>query len=184
LHSLSVMRLTLLLFLSTVGLALSARAAEFIEVRVEEHGEKLKIVERDGTTFSAPKIEDQDSFEKPSVSNNRRYAGWLALFPNRGASYSQPIYLVVMDTSRRTRRFSGDFGMVFGWCFAKNSNAVIYRYQFPHGETPIGFDMRRLMDGKLLRRSQLEPIKPDDESDVRVKAPAWTRCAQDSAAPK
>jgi len=167
-----------------VGVALSAGAAEFVEVRVEEHGGKLRIIEPDGATFLAPKMEDQDGFEKPGVSNDHRHAGWLALFPNRGASYSQPLYVVVLDASKRTRRFSGAFGMVFGWCFAKNSNAVIYKYQFPHGETSIGFDMRRLKDGKLLHRFRLEPIQPDEDASqvIRAKAPAWTRCAQESAA--
>jgi hypothetical protein len=174
------MRLTSLLLFAVICVALSARAAEFSEVRIDEQGSKLTIIESDGATFLAPKIEDQDGFEKPGVSDNHRYAGWLALFPNRGASYSQPIYLVVLDASKRTRLFSGDFGMVFGWCFAKNSNAVIYKYQFPHGRTPIGFDMRRIEDGKLLHRSQLDAVKPsEDESQViRAKAPTWTRCAQ------
>jgi hypothetical protein len=166
-----------------VGVTLPTRATEFTGIRLGEHGGKLTIIERGGAALLAPKIDDQDGFAKPDVSDNHRYAGWLELFPNRGASYSQPIGLAVMDTSKRIRRFSGDFGMVFGWCFTKDSNAVIYRYQFPHGQTPTGFDMRRLKDGKLLRRFLLEPIKSDeDESQlIRAKAPAWTRCAHESA---
>ncbi|NMG30068.1 hypothetical protein [Aromatoleum evansii] len=177
------MRLISLTLLLTAGVTLSARAAEFIGVRIDEEGGKLTLIERGGSTLLAPRFGDQDGFDKPGISENHRYAGWLALFPNRGASYSQPIELVVMDTSKHTRRFSGNFGMVFGWCFAENSDAVIYRYQFPHGATPIGFDMRRLKDGKLLRRALVEPVNSDeDESEViRTKAPVWTRCAQESA---
>jgi hypothetical protein len=169
--------------LAMVGVTLPARATEFTGIRLGEHGGKLAIIERGGAALLAPKIDDQDGFAKPGVSDNHRYAGWLELFPNRGASYSQPMGLAVMDTSKRIRRFSGHFGMVFGWCFTKDSNAVIYRYQFPHGQTPTGFDMRRLKDGKLLRRFLLEPIESDeDESQlIRAKAPAWTRCAHESA---
>ena len=180
------MRPTTLLLSAACSIALSARAAEFLEARIDDSGSRLTVVRSDGPTFSAPKFEDQDGIDKPAVSSNHRYAGWLALFPNQGASYSQPLYLVVLDSSKRTRRFTGDFGMMFGWCFVRGSDAVVYRYQFPHGMTPIGFDMRRLKDGKLLRRVLVEPIKPEeDESQViRAKAPAWTRCAQDSAATK
>jgi len=76
--------------------------------------------------------------------------------------------------------------MIFGWCFAKNASAVVYRYQFPHGVTPIGFDMRRLKDGRLLRRVLLGPVKPDEDETavVRAKAPAWTGCVRDGAATK
>ena len=108
----------------------------------------------------------------------------LPLYPNHGASYSQPLHVVVLDASKRIHQFSGHFGMVFSWCFTQESDAVVYRLTFPHGLTPVGFEMRRIKDGKLLRSFLLDPISPDkDESKViRTKAPSWTRCAQDSAA--
>lgn len=173
-----------LLLSATLVVAFSGEAAEFRETRLENDGTQLTIVKSDGIVFPAPKIKDQDGFKEPAISNNHRFAGWLALFPNQGASYSQPLYLVVLDASMRTHRYSGNFGMVFGWCFAKDSDAVVYRYSFPHGITPIGFEMRRIGDGELLHRYRLEPIKPDeDESQVvRAQAPPWTRCAQATAA--
>jgi len=172
-------------FLAVACLAASAAGAtEFRVTQLDNGGSKLTITQSDGKAFSAPKIDDQDRFEKPAVSMDHRYAGWLALFPNEGASYSEPLYLVVLDAAKQARHFAGDFGMVYGWCFTKDSNAVVYKYQFPHGMTPIGFEMRRLKDGGLLHRFRLEPIKPDeDEAQViRARAPAWTRCAQESAA--
>lgn len=174
------MHLASLLSLALWGIAFSAEAAEFRGFRLEEAGARLTIVQSDGRAFAASAFEDQDSFELPIISSNRRYVGWLALFPDRGASYSQPIELVVLDTSKRSRHYAGNFGMVSGWCFTRNSNAVIYTYRFPHGVTSIGFDMRRLKDGKLLHRYLLRPIEADeDESRVaRREAPAWTRCAQ------
>lgn len=172
------------LWVIMLGITRLAQAVEFMESRVENDGRTLMLVARGGATLIAPKIDDQDSFGKPGVSNDHRYAGWLALFPNRGASYAQPLYLVVLSDSNQIQRLSGDFGMVYGWCFTRN-NAVVYMYEFPHGLTPIGFDMRRLGDGKLLRRARIEPIDPDSDIPLhqylRDKAPAWTRCAQESA---
>ena len=181
--ALGVMKRSLLLFSLMLATALGANAAEFRDARLADQGTTLTITPPDGQEFSAPKFEGQDSFESPAVSADRRFVGWLALFPNKGASYSQPLSLVVMDTSKRTRRFAGDFGMVFGWCFATRHEAVVYRFQFPHGMSPIGFQMRRIADGKLLRHALIDPIVPNDGElrAVRVKAPAWTRCAQEDA---
>lgn len=177
------MQIARLLSLAALTIALSVQAASLSGARLESGGAGLVVVQDDGSTFHAPKIEDQDSFRKPRVAADHRHVGWLALFPDRGASYSQPLYLVVLDASRQLRRFSGDFGMVFDWCFTKSSDAVVYRYQFPHGLTSTGFDMRRLSDGKLLRRALLDPIDFDDDETqvIRKKAPLWTRCAQERA---
>ena len=72
------------------------------------------------------------------------------MFPDRGASYSQPIYLVVTDTHNRLKRFSGNFRTAFAWCFAGEGRAVVYKYMFPHGITSVGFEMRRIFDGHYL----------------------------------
>ena len=177
------MKLTSLLVFAVVAVALSAEAAEFRQAQLAEGGAKLTITQSDGSSFDAPKLDDQDSFANPDVSANYRYAGWLALYPNRGASYSQPIHLAVVDTSKHIHRFSGNFGMVFGWCFAEKNDTVVYRFGFPHGITPIGFEMRRIKDGKLLRHFRLEPIGPEEDEYqiIRAKAPVWTRCAQKNA---
>jgi len=176
------MKLASLLFCTVAGVALSAEAADFRKAQLTEDGAKLTITQSDGLSFNAPRIDDQDGFADPGVSINFRYAGWLALYPGHGASYSQPLHLAVIDTSKHIHRFAGDFGMVFGWCFAEKNNAVIYRFAFPHGITPIGFEMRRIKDGKLLRHFLLEPIGPDEDEYqvIRAKAPVWTRCAHKS----
>lgn len=165
-----------------VMLAISAvgcYASGFAEALLEDEGHTLILVRADGVRSSAPKLEDQDSFAAPAVASNHEYAGWLAMFPNRGASYSQPIYLVVSDSRNRLNRFSGKWGMVFGWCFA-TQGAVVYKYEFPHGITSVAFDMRRISDGRLLRRVVLDPprLGMDEGEMLRGRAPSWTRCAQ------
>lgn len=174
------MKLGLVLVAMMVGAASFAQTAEFSDVRLSDDGSVLVISERGGTSFSAPKLDNQNSFEKPGISKDRRYVGWLALFPSSGASYAQPLSLVILDATKHTRQFRGDFGMVFRWCYVSDGTAVVYRYQFPHGVTPIGFDMRRLKDGKLLLRSSMEPVESDEDEAqvVEAKAPAWTKCAR------
>ena len=178
------MKIAPLLLFTGLAIALSAEATEFSNAELEDNGAKLTLFQSDGSSFLAPMLTGQDSFDVPLVSSNHQYAGWLALYPDQGASYSQPVHVVVFDTSKRIYRFSGDFGLVFGWCFTKGSDAVVYRFTFPHGATSVGFEMRRIKDGKLLRRFLLDPTSQneDEQRVVRAKAPIWTRCAQDGAA--
>jgi len=112
------------------------------------------------------------------ASSDSRLAGWLALYPNLGASYSQPLHLVVVDTENRIHRFAGDFGLVWDWCFTRDSRAVVYRYRFSHGVSPIGIDLRRIADGKLIRHFELAPVAPDVDEDLAIErqAPAWAAC--------
>jgi hypothetical protein len=173
-----------LLPLAVLCVALPVQAAEFNDIRLEADGTKLTVLQADGKILTAPKDDDQDGFAKPAISVDHQHAGWLAEFPDQGTSYSQPLYLVVLDSSGRAQRFSGAFGMVLGWCFVAGSDAVVYQYQFPHGTTPVGFDMRRLKDGKLLHRALIAAAKSDeDESEAaRTKVPPWAQCAQKNAA--
>jgi hypothetical protein len=179
------MKATLPLLAMMLVAASASRGADFKDVRLAgDEGSALLILRTSGKPLDAPKLGTQDSFDQPRLSANHRLVGWLALYPDKGASYSQPIELVVMDRAQQLHRFTGNWGMVFGWCFTPNSEAVIYRYQFPHGRTPVGFDMRRVSDGKLLRQFRLEPAGPDEDGDevVRDKAPRWASCARASTA--
>ncbi len=178
------MKTLLPLLTSMLVAAPACRAGDFKGVRLSDEGASLHILRTKGQPFEAPKLGPQDGFEEPRVSADHRHVGWLALYPDQGASYSQPIELVVMDGARQLHRFTGDLGMVFGWCFTPDGEAVVYRYSFPHGSTPVGFDMRRIDDGRLLRQFRLPPVGPDEDEDqvVRKKAPRWTRCAQAATA--
>jgi len=174
------MKISLLLIIAMIAFAFSARAADFRSVRLEDGSRKLTVLRSDGTRLVVSKTDGQDSFEKPKISKDHLHLGWLALYPGQGASYSQPLDLIVIDSSGRTGHFWGDFGMVFQWCFAERANVVVYRFEFPHGSTPVGFEMRNLSDHKLIHRFVLEPNTTDvpDVQVLRVKAPTWTRCAQ------
>jgi hypothetical protein len=172
-----------ILFCLAMSCSALAASPSFARAELLDQGTFLRLYRSDGSRASAPRLEDQDSFEKPSVASNSKYVGWLALYPDRGASYSQPLSLVVVDRSNRIHRFSGTFGMVFGWCFTPDSRAVVFEYAFPHGITPVAFDMRRIEDGKLLRHFVLDPIGPDADEDevLPTKAPQWALCAVKSA---
>jgi hypothetical protein len=169
-------------FLPVLLVVLCASASgeqnRFTQALLDQDGMSLRLQRAGGTQSAAPKLEGQSAFGEPAVASNGRYVGWLALFSNEGASYDQPLYLVVMDTSNRVQRFRSDFGMVFGWCFSPKGTEVVFQSMFPHGPTPVEFKMHRISDGKLLRRLKL----PEDDSfyDGELKwhqpLPSWTKC--------
>jgi hypothetical protein len=163
-------------------LAVHGALTKYFHLATPADGSELVVTRTDGSKLSVPKSAGQDAFDKAAISDSGRYVGWLAL-SNLGDSYPQPLGLDVLDTSNRIQHFRGDFGMVSGWCFGKQDSTVTYTYSFPHGVTPIGFDMRRLNDGKLLRRFQMNLAKPGENDDKRVRnvAPSWTLCAWNNA---
>lgn len=170
--------------LSGIALAWTAQGqqAVYSQVTLLANGTQLVVSKTDGTRLSAPKFDDQDAFDKPEISSNGRYVGWLELHPNTGASYSMPLRVDVLDSSSRVHRLGqGDFGMVFGWCFGEDGKTVVYTYSFPHGITSQGFDMRRIADNKRIRRVLMQPPESNDTEQVRDAAPSWGRCAWDSA---
>jgi hypothetical protein len=175
-----VNQLRALLMASLMWVAIPCQAGEFQGVRLFNDGASLEITSVHGKAVPAPKLGTQDGFDQPALSPDRRYVGWLAMYPGRGASYSQPVELVVMDEARRLHRFFGEWGMVYGWCFAPGGRAVIYRYSFSHGDQTPGFDMRRIEDGRLLKRYRMPDVGVDVDlaAAVRAEAPSWTRCAQ------
>lgn len=171
------------LFLLAIPHLAFAGSSAFARAELFSTGATLSLQRHDGSKLVAPKFDDQDSFDEPAIASNSSYVGWLALFPDRGASYSQPLYLVILDRTNRVHRFEGKFGMVFGWCFTEDGRSVVYTYSFPHGMTSIAFDMRRIDDEKLLRRFELGPIAPEDDDDavLQAKIPRWATCAAKSA---
>jgi hypothetical protein len=157
----------------------SAQENGVTQAVLDRDGEVLWLHRADGSQTAAPMLEDQDAFDAPAVASNGRYAGWLALFPNQGASYSQPLYLVVMDTSNHLQRFRSDFGMVFKWCFTPGGKEVVFQSSFPHGPTSVEFEMRRISDGSLLRRFKLPENSLPHDSNIRHKPiPSWANCTR------
>jgi hypothetical protein len=156
----------------------SGQHSPFTRASLERDGGLLRLHRADGSQSDAPKLDSQDAFAAPAIASNRRYAGWLALFPDQGATYSLPLYVVVMDTSNRLQRFRGDFGMVFSWCFSPRGTEVVFRSTFPHGATPVAFEMRRISDGRLLRRLDLPEDDALDggEPARRRPLPSWATC--------
>lgn len=169
--------------LAALLLATNCPAQSFVATSLSPDGRELVLKRADGGMAGAPKFGEQDSFLKPAIAPDGRSVGWLALYPGFGASYSQPLNVVVLDDANRVRRFAGDFGMVYGWCFADGGAAVVLTYRFPHGISPVGYDKRRLRDGRLLARRRIEPVTaPEEEAGLlRSRTPAWASCALSNA---
>lgn len=173
------MKRLLLAFLILPCVGASAQENGFTQAVLDRDGELLWLHRADGSQTAAPMLEDQDAFEAPAVASDRRHAGWLALFPNHGASYSQPLYLMVMDTSNHLQRFRSDFGMVFKWCFTTGGKEVVFQSSFPHGPTPVEFEMRRISDGRQLRRFTLpQNSLRDDRNTPRKPVPSRANCTR------
>lgn len=174
------MRTIGLVWLASSFLPFACQAAAFYAVELKNEGTRLVITQTDSTQTEAPLLDNQDGFDRPRIAPGQRSVGWLALYPNHGASYSQALELVVLDDAWQLHRFAGDFGTVLAWCFTVRGDAVVFKHQFPHGPTPVTFDMRRVSDGQLLQRATLKSAGPDedDEAIVRNRAPKWTSCAR------
>lgn len=168
-------------FLKTFAVLLligRCHAGEFASARLLGDGRELELTRQGEPPAAAPRFEDQDGFAQPALAPDKRHVGWLALYPDLGASYSQPLELVVIDASLRVRRYRGKFGLVFGWCFADAGRAVVFMYNFAHGITPVAFEKRRVDNGRLLAHVQLAPIPAgeDETEQLRRRTPAWARC--------
>jgi hypothetical protein len=137
----------------------------------------LVLQRADGSQLLAPKLDDQDSFSEAVVAKNGKYAGWLATYPNNGASFSMHQNLVVMDTNNRIRTFEGGYGIVSAWCFADGDTVLIYRLSDPDNRQPIGFQMRRIADGELLQNfTHYSGDTVDKDTNVETSTPTWARC--------
>ena len=166
---------TLLAMAMALAATFSANAVEYKDVSLSGDGSELIIATADGSTFKAPRFEDQDTFDAPNVSPGGRYVGWLAQYPDRGATYSQPLYLMVMDRNRRVHRFFGGLGFVHRWCFWPRRNAVVYAYGFSHGQRSTWYELRRIDDERVLGRHEIPDESLGNTKALRT-APVWVRC--------
>ena len=164
-------RIIVLLFLVLPSLVLG-RA--FSDVARSDDRTKLVIMSEDGLRSSAPPLYDQVEFDRPLVSPNGSYVGWLALFPNCCTSYPVPMMLVVMDEKRRLQTFTGTQA-IFSWCFLPDSGSVAYMQAALHFSNEKHFERRSLRDGRLISQYNY-PHEDAANKRAREGAPAWVRC--------
>jgi hypothetical protein len=160
-----------------------AKEVRFSHVTLLRDGNDLMVYRSNGHHSLARKLRDQSKFAKAAISPNKHYVGWLSLHSGLGASYPQPLELVLEDGRNHIHQFAGGFGMVFGWCFATEPHSVTFTYSFPHGRTPVAFETRRIRDKMVLRHFELAPSQMDKVvGDVAPPGlPQWARCAWASA---
>ncbi len=133
-----------------------------------------------GTTgFSSHIAAGATGFEGAKISRDGTLVGWLADFSPEEENYSVPLALVVMDVSGKLRVFSPPRAIV-GWCFTRDSRAVVYSMSALHGPTDELFELRDIKNGKLLKRFDLPWESLDRQTQGRpskVAIPDWARCA-------
>ncbi|MDR3368663.1 hypothetical protein [Rhodoferax sp.] len=144
-----------------------------------KNGSKLEIRDRSGSSWLAPKQDDQVAFRSPKIALNGQYVGWLSLSPNCCASYPIPLAVIVLDTHRQLHAFAGDQA-TFGWCFERGGTAVAFKRALLHGATPKLFELRRIEDGALLRKFEVPPEVSTGEAPM-PDLPQWAACAAKDA---
>jgi hypothetical protein len=77
-------------------------AATFDSVTSSDDGSVLTVRMTDGTVvtpqFEAARFDKaQSQFVSPKISEDGKYVGWLAAYPELGASYAMTAELAVMD---------------------------------------------------------------------------------------
>ncbi len=152
-----------------------AMATTYTAVDLSTDQRTLHLTRSDGSTFDAPRYAEQVGFQKPRISKDGRYVGWLALYPNCCTSYPIPLHLTVLDNDQQLHRFAGIQIAVFEWCFLPRANAVAYTQTVLHGSDFQHFELRSIADGRLLAEYEY----PDEESDnllARRRSPTWVHC--------
>ena len=69
-------------------------------------------------------------FVAPNISGDGKYVGWLAAYPELGASYAMTAELAVLDLSQRLHYFHGDWGLVSEWCAPNRPGEVVFAELF------------------------------------------------------
>ena len=154
--------------------------SRFASLALIENGARLEIRDRSGSTWPAPKQDDQVGFQSPKIAPGSRYAGWLALFPNCCTSYPIPLALIILDSQGQLHEFKGKQA-TFGWCFERGGTAVAYKRALLHGATSELFELRRIQDGALLRAFKV-PVAVSTGEASMPKLPKWATCAAKDAA--
>lgn len=131
------------------------------------------------TVFASHIDAGATGFEAPKLSPDSSLVGWLVDFSPCCESYSVPMELVVMSPTGRLHVFSPPRSIV-GWCFSKDSRAVVFSITALHGPTDESFELHRVEDGKLLKEFDL-PWKDLDRQinglPLEVRIPVWAVCA-------
>jgi hypothetical protein len=128
-------------------------AAEYRSTSVDQSG-SLHIVLDNGKEILPTKMPDQVSFGNPSISPDRRTAGWLVLYPDPGVSYYRgaelPGKLVIYRAGRVLHTFTAE-QMFYDWQFQDGGRRVAYCTGPTHGGA-AGCVLRDVNSGRTLAR--------------------------------
>lgn len=168
------MKTTLIAFL-LCAMATSADAESFKSFTLSSDEAHLTITTSDNKEFDAPALPEQVGFQRPQISPDGRYIGWLALFPNCCTSYPIPLTLVVLDLTRQVHQFEGIKLATFQWCFEPKSTTVAFMQTQVHGTNFEHFEQRAISTGQRVAEYEY-PNDEAENAEARKNAPAWVKC--------
>jgi len=162
----------LLASLVTIVLASHSAGAAVSSFKLSDDELTLSIQLSDGSSFMAPHTNsEQAGFSNVQIAPNKRLIGWTVTFLNCCTSYPLPRSLVVHDGSRIVRIVGVEDLSIFEWQFSKDSQAIVYFRELPHGNSPRYFRWIRVCDGKVLGEFDCFPDDPDIPSKKLIRPP-------------
>ncbi len=85
----------------------------------------------------------------PKISSSKELIGWIELTDNCCTSYKLPTVLVIFKNNRVSRKII-ESPPIVAWEFTNDSKHIKYRQEWPHGNNPIIYKIRRVSDGHVI----------------------------------
>jgi hypothetical protein len=156
-----------------------AHREEYFGLDIDSDGISATIERVDGSSVSAPQIENQAHIDEPNTSSDRRTVGWLVTTPQSTAFF--PTNLIIFREGKiwldigggETAMFLGD------WAFARGGTAVAYSTAYRFGDFQM-FHLVDLQTGAELANYEYPdtddgPDKAQGRADAIARAPDWVK---------
>jgi hypothetical protein len=161
--------------------AATASTDTYESVSIDTDG-NLRVLTSDQRTIIVPKgsrskagdsLGNQQAFEKPVLSEDRRAVGAQAMFRNCCTSYDVPLQLVIYS-SGKTHRFEGGLA-IFDWHFADGGRRVVFSQQSVHFSCSVHWELRDVASERLLDKADIPQACGQIPDRPSVQVPKWVK---------
>lgn len=111
---------------------------------------------------------DSNEFSNPKLSSSRKTVGWLELTENCCTSYKLATVLVILKDHKISTKFA-EAPPIMEWEFTNDGSHVKYRQEWPHGNNPTIYKLRKVSDGQIVDEFSCFP----DDKNLSKKPPKW-----------
>jgi hypothetical protein len=142
-------------------------------LRVLTSDQRTIIVPKGGRSKAGDSLGNQQAFEKPVLSEDRRAVGAQAMFRNCCTSYDVPLQLVIYS-SGKTHRFEGGLA-IFDWHFADGGRRVVFSQQSVHFSCSVHWELRDVASERLLDKADIPQACGQIPDRPSVQVPKWVK---------